>query len=390
MLSTGRNIVLFIHAGHPIETEAARLSRLDFARFGLELREFSVVGPDAENELKEILRSDGDCILFFYSMNFWALNIHQGSTLVHDATGIPLAIMMHDHPVYFLHQLSRALNGTIIVAPGDELPDFIAKHYGIEAEVIPDPGYRPHMSDHGAEPDFEKFRQRKNALLCPMNLCVYGLNINDIWSRIGSLPRSRSERAKRLIDAALTDSVTPLHIVSEKLTSIGDSEIAVEDLRWVMDFIKVWRRMRVVRALLDFPALFSTAYVPPEFNKYRSKFTLLDRSETIPLYGDFRFTVNVNPLIDCLHERVTEALRNQSVCVTDPNGVIATNFVDAEDMLFIDYKNDNLGARVSELLDNPEKAFALTVSSDRKRRLPHFAGSAHQRLIAAVRERWTN
>jgi hypothetical protein len=219
-----------------------------------------------------------------------------------------------------------------------------------------------------------------------MNLSVYGLNIDDIWARIKALQPDRAGRAERLIEIALADCYTPLHVLSERMAAAGDPEIAIEDLRWVMDFVKLWRRLTVIRALIDLPALFSTAYVPPEFERRcPDKFTLLTRPQTVPLYGRYRFVVNVNPLIDCFHERVTESLRNNSVCVTDPNAVIARHFRDDVDMLFIDYRRGDLTERAWRLIDDPEAAFAMTVSSFAQRSRPEFEGNAHARLIAAAR-----
>jgi hypothetical protein len=385
-----RKLILFIHAGHPIEIEAAKLSRRDFAEYVYELEEFSVVDPQAHAILKNLLRDRSHELFFFYSMNFWALNIRNGDKLLHRLTGIPLAVMMHDHPVYFLHQLSPSLNGIVIVAPGEELPDFIAKHYGIAATAIGDPGFRPHLRAAGPAPNFDDFSNRRNMLLCPMNLNIAGQNIDDIWATIKALPEPRRKRAVRLIDAALTDCMTPLHLISERLSASGDPELAVEDLRWVLNYVKLWRRMWLIEKLVDLPILISSAYVPADLERrYPEKFTLLTRSETIPLYRQFRFVVNTNPLIHCFHERVTEALIGNSVCVTDRNIVIDRYFQDDRDMVFVDYTRPDLAERLTQLIDDPQRAFELTVNSYKVRMQPAFSGDAHRELIDTINELWT-
>ena len=126
--SSKRKLILFIHGGNPIDTETATLARRGFAEHGYELEDLSVLAPDAADRLHSLLRERGQELFFFYSSNFWAINIHNNGRLLHTLTGVPLVILMHDHPVYFLHQLSPSLDGALIFAPSSDLAEFITKH----------------------------------------------------------------------------------------------------------------------------------------------------------------------------------------------------------------------------------------------------------------------
>lgn len=381
-----QNLILFIHAGEPIEIEAAALARRDFSLYGYEVEEFSVVATNAHDRLKRLLRNRGDRVFCFYSMNFWALNIRNGDALLHEITGVPLVFMICDHPVYFLHLISHSLDGTILFLPGEELTDYVSKHYATTARTLADSGFRPHLRTTLTRPDFDDFSNRENMLLCPINLTVHGMNIDDVWATIKGLPTARRERARRLIDVALTDCITPLHLLSEALGASGYPESTPDDLRWVLNFIKLWRRTHIVRTLIDLPVLFSTNYVPAELeSQYPSKFTLFTRIETEPLYRRFRFVLNSNPLIHCLHERVTETLINNAVCVTDRNAVLDRYFENGRDIVFFDYAESDLPERLTRLLDDPRRAFELTINSYNLR-TERFPGDAHRQLIDAVEE----
>jgi hypothetical protein len=384
-----RDLILFIHAGSQIDAGSAQLARLPFAELGYRFEELSVLEADAEVRLKRLLRDQGDALLFFYSSNFWAINIHNREHLLHSLTGIPLVILMHDHPIYFLHNISPSLDGTLIFAPGEDAVDFIDKHYRISTKTIPNAGY-PALGETIA-PVFDEFLARKNMFLWAMNLSVLGMNIDDAWAVVKALPRLRRERAIRLINASLTDCLKPLHLISEQLAAAGDPEITIEDLRHVLNFVKVWRRNRVLRQLIDLPILVSSDYVPADLElKYPQKFTLLSMQETIPLYGEYRFIVNVTPLLTHqLHDRITNALTANTVCVTDTNVLLAQHFKNGYDMLFFDYETTNLAETVSGFLDNPEKAFALTVNAFDTYRKSTFILDSYRNLIRAVEQRWS-
>jgi hypothetical protein len=223
-----------------------------------------------------------------------------------------------------------------------------------------------------------------------MNLTVFGQNIDEIWSAIGALPRERSERTKRLIDAALTDCKTPIHVVSQRMANAGDPERAVEDLRWAVSFVKVWRRTRIAEMLVDLPAIFSTAYAPPALvKKHPEKFTLFSRTETASLYQNYRFVVNSDPLLPtCVHERVSDALVHHCVVITDPNALLERYFQNERDLLSIDYESGNWAGRAAELLEDPERAYRMTLSAAGIRSRQNITRESIDALVAALDARW--
>ena len=383
-MNAARDVIVYLHDGGPIETVAAANLRREFAPLGIALEECSVLAADAYEQIARWVRAQPRPRCFL-SSNFWALNVRgRRGELLHKMSGIPLVVHMEDHPVYFLQQLSPALEGTVIFAPGEEFAGYIAAHYPFAARVVANPGYLPVPPE--AQPSQERFLQRENALLCPMNLTVYGRNIHQTWETIEALPARRSARVKRLIDAALTDCLTPLHVVSERLAAAGDPEEWPEDARWALDYVKIWRRTQIVEMLAELPALFLTGYVPPHLlAKYPQKFTLLPRTQTMPLYNRYRFVVNSNPLLaTCVHERVSDALANAAVVISDPNEIMMRYFRDGRDMVVIDYENRDLTARAAALLDDPARAYAMTCCAWKTCQGQTQTRDAFARLVAAL------
>lgn len=356
------SFIIFIHGGNAIDDETARTIRGEVAAFGLGLEPISVTDPEAALKLSTLLRDRRPDVFCFLSSNFWALNIRNGDQLLHKLTDIPLVCYLQDHPVYFLHLVSPSLDGVVMFALGDDCGDFIAKHYGVRATTIAQPsGPLPHYMEN--EPDRADFLGRKNQLLCPMNLTIFGLTIDDVWDAIKALPAPRGSRVKKMIDIMLTDCVTPLHVASERLANAGEPEIAVEDLQWVLNFVKLWRRLQLVDMLIELPILVSSEYVPADHErKYPQKFTLLTVPETIRLYRQYRFVVNANPLITgAFHDRVTQAITNNAVCITDPNAVLHRHFHDEQEMLFVDYSRSDLADKITLYLEDPNLAYTMTV-----------------------------
>ncbi len=381
-----RRTIVFIHGGNEIDAGTANGLRGVFAtEFDLRLEDVSVVDADSAARLRAILDERGDDVFFFLSSNFWALNVRDGEKLLHDITGIPLVVLLHDHPAYFFHYLSPSLDGTILFAPGDDAVDFVEKHYPVRARVLSNPSFLPRRVDAGP-PDFEQFSGRKNVLLCPFNLTIFGSNMDRAWASIKALPERRMRRAIRLVDASLTDCVTPLHVISERIASSGDPEIAVEDLRLVLDFVKVWRRDRLVRAIIDLPVLVTSEYVPADLElKYPEKFARVTVDETLPLYRSFRFVVNSTPLLTgSIHDRVVQAMTNNAVCVSDPSAILQKYFQDGRDIAFVDYASADIAEKLAAYLDDPARAFSLTANAYETRHKQTWSRESYEALFRAV------
>jgi hypothetical protein len=383
-----RDLIVMIHNGAPSDTKAASNVRGSVGPLGYRLEELSVSDSLAGPKLATLLRERRDEIFLFFSSNFWVQNIRQNDRLLHQFTGIPLAIFMHDHPVYFLAHISAAFDGTIMFAVDGAAPDFIAKYYPARVLTIAHVGGITHVDD--GQPSYEQFLGRRNELLCPLNLVVGGRTMDDAWHEIKQLPHLRRRRAVRVIEAVLIDCKTPLHVVSERLAAEGDPELAIDDLRPVLEFVKLWRRNTLVRALIDLPILIGSEYVPADLEfRYPGKFMSLTAERTLELYREFRFTVSLSPLMSCsLHDRVSSALAHNSVCITDPNAHLLSYFEDERDLIYYDFALPDMAARIGHYLENPAGAFALTVSAaGRRERI--LSTSSYRKLIATVEAIWS-
>ena len=117
----------------------------------------------------------------------------------------------------------------------------------------------------------------------------------------------------------ITDVFTPLHVVAETLPPSGEAEERLTgDTRLAFDFVKIWRRNHMVRALIDLPVLVSSEYVPADLlARYPKKFTLLTIQQTMPLYHQYRFVLNAFPLMTyALHDRIINAMCANAVVIT--------------------------------------------------------------------------
>jgi|GEM_PF-5908250 len=381
--------VLFIHGGAVTDIESAKTARRTFTELGYTLDDFSLGGDDrAADRLSEYLNQYGQELAFFLGSNAYTFAFRQGTALLHDITGIPLVMMLHDHPIYFRDAITSDANGLIVLATDEPSRDFIREHYPASLTTIVNYGSIPANATDD-EPAFEEFQRRQNALLCPMNLIIHGLTIDTAWAQIQQLPEPRRARARRLCDAVLYDFETPLQVISDRMHAAGDPASDINDVRFVLNFVKLWRRNHVIRQLIELPMLVGSEYVPADLAfDYPEKFRPLDWLQTIPLYRTYRFVLNLNPLLTgALHDRVTNALFANAVAITDPNAFVRQYFEDEVDMLFVDLGPSTV-EKVARYLDDPEAAFALTRNAARKRRQYDFWVSSYRELVTEVEARW--
>ena len=388
-----RNRILFIHGGTVTDVESAKTARRTFGELGYVLDEISLDGDDPGAAWSDYMNQYNEQLAFFLGSNAWTFVFRQGNALLHTFTGIPLVLMLHDHPIYFRDKITSDADGMFVFCIDEPSADFVRTYYpaSISATIVNHGSIPASATDD--EPAFEDFKQRRNALLCPMNLMIHGLTMDAIWAKIQALPEPRRARARRLAEAVLYDFETPLHVISERMTAAGDSagEQAFElnDLHLVLNFVKLWRRNRLVRSLIELPMLIGSEYVPADLAfDYPEKFKALDWEETLPLYRAYRFVLNLNPLLTgALHDRVTNALFSNAVVVTDPNAFVRRYFEDEVDMLFVDLGGATAG-KVARYLDDPEAAFALTRNAARKRRRYDFWVSSYRNLVTEVEALW--
>jgi hypothetical protein len=224
-----------------------------------------------------------------------------------------------------------------------------------------------------------------------MNLAIWNQSPDEVWATIKQLPDERRTFITRLIEATLTDVFTPIHIIAESIPgAAAEPRALMTDMRVAMNFVKVWRRNHVVRALIELPIMISSEYVPADLQfEYPEKFTLLSIQETLPCYQSYRFVVNSFPLMSySLHDRVINTLCANGVVITDENNFVRERFTDEVDALFYRYSSGDMAAKITRYLDDPEAAFALTVAAyDLRMRRNAFASDSFANLIEAVKER---
>ena len=342
-----------------------------------------------------LLRDRPDELFCWMSDNYYAMNIADAEgKLLHEITGIPLVAVLHDHPLHFLVQQIPKLQGTIAFVPGEDSKSFIAAHYPAGREAVVNHGSLPPMP--AETPDFEQFMGRNNAILAPLNLNFGTVTLDVAWEQIKSLPAARRDVATALAEAALTDVTTPLHELAasaSKGLSPEDAVAAVSDQLLVLTFVKLWSRNQMIRALIDLPILVSSSYVPGDLQfKYPKKFTLLTMADTLPLYREYRFTLNAHPLLTGLvHDRLLMANALNSAVITDANVAVKRWFQDGVDAIFFDYdKIAEMPQRVQAYLDDPARAYELTVQAAALREASDTFGyrEGYEALIDAVAARW--
>lgn len=382
-------LVIFIHSGYSVDVELAKYFANMFRKHGFELQEINLTDPEMSATFAALISTGLSRIFCFLSLNYYAAQLRINNQPLHQATGIPLVFFLADHPLYFVDSHGPEFEGTIVYVPGRDLVDFVAKYYPAGTIVVNGQTFLPPPFPH-EPPSIDNFLARQNKILCPINLSIWGRSMDGVWELIKALPPPRRAIVIRLIEALLTDCVTPLHVLFEALPERGGpEERQIRDARLALDFVKVWRRNHMVRTLIDLPILVSSEYVPADLQlKYPEKFTLLSIDRTLPLYHEYRFVLNSFPLMTyAFHERAIKALYANALLITDPNNRMRECLTDDRDVLFYHYTEDD-GSRIAEVMDDPARAYQRTVHAhDTLLRHPAFHYDSYIDLIAAVDRR---
>lgn len=385
----GKTIV-FIDSGYSVDLEISQYVGAAFRELGYVFEELSLNDPQAAAKINELVTTRLRDVLCFISLNYYATAIRIGNQLLHHATGVPLVFYLMDHPLYFLDKQVPENAGAMVFVAGRDLIDFVGKYFppdtvAVENQAFIEPPFEQRP------PSFDDFISRQNALLCPMNLSIWGHTLDAVWGAVKQLPAPRAAFVTRLIEASLTDVFTPIHVVAESLPPGAEIEERLTgDTRLALDFVKIWRRNHMVRALIDLPILISSAYVPADLQaRYPKKFTLLTIQETMPLYQRYRFILNAFPLMTyALHDRVINALCANAVAITDQNNFVRERFTDGVDVLFYNYDEPGMADKISRYLDDPAAAYELTVNAyDLRTKRNVFTIDTFGDLIEAVKRR---
>jgi hypothetical protein len=382
--------VVFIDSGYSVDLEISKYVSGAFAALGYGFEEYSLNDPQFAVKLGELLQTRIDDVLCFVSLNYYAAVVHSpAGHLLHHATGVPLVFSLMDHPLYFLGKQLPENAGAMVFVLGPDLIDFVGKYFPPGTVAIDNQAFEPPPFEERPLA-FDDFMRRHNAILCPMNLSIWGQTMDVLWAAIRELPAPRRDFIKRLIEVGLTDVFTPLHVLAESLPRDGRTiEQQMTDGRFALDFIKVWRRNHMIRALIDLPIRISTEYVPADLAvKYPDKFTLWTIQETMPLYQQYRFVLNSSPLMTyAIHDRIFNALVANAVVITDQNNMTSERFTDGVDALFYDYSTGDIANKIARYIDDPRAAYDLTVNAyDLRVRRNAFTFESYANLIEAVKQ----
>jgi len=386
---TSANTVVFLHSGYSVDIEIAKYVAAGFAELGYSFESFSLADPAmAAQTLGLYMSAHLNEIFCFVSLNYYGEKVRAAGKLLHQATGIPLVFFLMDHPIYFMAVQEPAFEGAIVFAPGADLIDFVSRYFPKNTIAVLNRAFTPPPFPE-REPDFADFSARRNEILCPMNLSIWGGTMDGVWGLIKELPAVRQSLVVRTIEAALVDCFTPIHVMAERVAGDGGlPDGAIDDVRLALDFVKIWRRDHMVRTLIDLPILWSSQYVPADLQiRYPKKFTLLSMADTLPLYARFRFVLNSIPMmIDNTHERVNNALWANAVLITDENRAIREIFTDRVNALFYDYSSGDMAQKIARYLDDPVAAYELTVNAyDLRKKQQAFAGRTYRDLVETVK-----
>ena len=382
--------IVFIHGGYANDFEIVKYSGSVFADLGFNVELVNVAAPDISETINALLSTRLNEIFCFVSLNYYGALIRLGGQLLHRATGVPLVFYLMDHPVYFLESQLPEYEGAIVFIPGRDLAEFVETYYprnpvAVDALVFCAP---PFPVD---APSRDDFLGRRNAILAPMNLSIWDLTMDGIWDLIKQLPAERKTGVVRLIEAALEDCFTPLHVMAQRLR-LAETIASWQtiDIKPALDFVKLWRRNRMIRELIELPILVSSKYVPADLQlKYPQKFTTHSIAETLPLYRRYRFVLNASPLMTyALHDRVMNSMCGNSVTITDPNNWTAEVMTDEKDVLIYDYAAGTAAAKIARYIDDPDAAYQLTENAyDLRVRQNAFATDSFEKLIGVVERR---
>jgi hypothetical protein len=190
--------------------------------------------------------------------------------------------------------------------------------------------------------------------------------------------------AKRIVEATLHSADKLIHELAmdifrpyKKLGLYKQEFISDHFLKYCWKLSHAVRREKRERALVELKKVDQklkiafvsndTAFLKKQFSARHDFYDFMPWSEVIDLMGESKIVVNTMPSrVDCLHERLVEAMTNGAVCASDVNRKILAEFTDRKNILTFNYGSQPLSGALSAVIQD-DAALQEIADAGRKR-----------------------
>lgn len=274
--------------------------------------------------------------------------------------GIPLVVWNVDHPALVWRTLPRACPGIGIgiVHVSESDAAFWSAVGDAEQACSFTNGIGPHgqVHEHRAPPP--PIAERPIGVLVPMNLRWCARTLEEIERDVRCLPAV----ARRVFEGASAatrpdPSALPLTAVREALRAEGVNapDAAVRQLvRLVVYDAHLWRRERIVDALLDLPVTIDSNDLPERLLRGRTpRATLLRESDprrTVDRTTQARAVVSTSFSPDLLHDRPLNAALLGAASIVERNRAFSRWLEDGRSAFFFGYGANDVAAAAERAL----------------------------------------
>lgn len=188
------------------------------------------------------------------------------------------------------------------------------------------------------------------------------------------VPKAIEDILNDIIDLAISDPLLPLltamrEVLKARSIQASDNWIRSFCFRYmtfVNQYVRTWCRHRFIQTLIK-SGIALDIWGDGNWNvntwvRYHGPCTY---EESLNIIADSQMTLNIGLFPRGLHDRVSTAMLNGAVVVTDPSTYYNEHFVDGEDSLSFDWKNlDELPHKIIDLLADEDR---MQVMADRGR-----------------------
>lgn len=214
------------------------------------------------------------------------------------------------------------------------------------------------------------------------------------------VPQSIADILNDIIDLVLAEPTLPIldavrQVLKAKNMSVSDQWFRLFCFRY-LDlanlYIRAWCKREVVRVLngagIAIDVWGNTMGDPSDGwhnMKHLRHHGKCSYSECLDIIADSQLTLNVGMFPNGLHDRVTTAMLNGTIAVTDPSAYYHQNFVDGEDSICYDWKHlDELPHKIVDLLSDEDRMQAMADIGRQKALAAHTWTHRAQTILEQV------
>jgi hypothetical protein len=338
----------------------------------VDLEEFSIHDENYITKVFDSYAEDPGSVLALMShATYIFVHLSDPENLLHMKLGLPLIIYWHDHPAYMMHNAPDRLENTIVMFGATEHEQFWRRYRDDHTDTVLAPVL---PGTKWIEPDslsYESYLAREPMIFAPMHLSIYERGADEWWEVVDAMNEPLGSITRDVIAGMIDDPTANIDAFIDDVVQRRGIELERDsrfNLSQIVDsFARMWRRTVIINALIEFPIIISSKYIPVIYReKYAHKFVETNGRQTLVNFRNFRYILNISPAVPSMvHDRIHNCVLSGGTLISESSKGIQNYLKADRDFVAIPFDGEKVAEKVSAILESPERSYEMAMSGNR-------------------------